>query len=125
MRTGHYYSKEGKRKEDLFFAEYIRKNTKAYSTVLSMILLIELVMAIRGIILFDFSLLRHRLYFISYLFLFLTTGIALFSTYLYSKEKMSSRAITIALYLYCSAIMAWSLLVTWNDLVGGNAPLAF
>ncbi|MBE7004510.1 MAG: diguanylate cyclase [Ruminococcaceae bacterium] len=108
-----------------FFAEYIRKNSKAYIVVLSIVLLFEAVMIVRAGFVFNFTRLRHRLYLASYIFLFLTTLVGLYFIVQNRRGRASPGAVTFILHLYCVSIIAWSLLVSYLDLTIGNTPIVY
>ena len=108
-----------------FFASYARKHRLAYIVVLSVIMLFEGVMIVWGLRMFDFSLLRFQAYLAAYIFLLVVSVLGLIVIILNGKERISARFLTLALHLYCTFIIAWSLLVTYLDLIGGHTPIVF
>ena len=108
-----------------FFSQYMRINSKAYVTVLLTILLFEACLIVRGFFVFDFSYIRHQLYFVSYILLIVISFAALILVLRNRDGRVSSNTITIALHLYCTLIIAWSLLVTILDMMGGHSPLVY
>jgi diguanylate cyclase (GGDEF)-like protein len=108
-----------------FFARYMKKLSRAYIIVLSLIMLFECAMMARGLIRFDFSVRICRLYMAAYVFLFFASLIALIFILRNRRDRVSPRAVTIALHLYCTAIIAWSLLISWLDLTAGHTPVVY
>ncbi len=104
---------------------YVRKFSLAYILVLGVIMLFELFMILRGAFRFDFGKQRQYLYFCSYLFLFLASLLALLCTVRNRSGKVSPKTITFVLHGYCTAIIFWSLLVSYLDLTMGNTPIVY
>ena len=111
--------------DESFFAAYIRKNKNAYVTVLSVVLAFECLMFVRGLVMFDFSRTRHQLYMISYILLSAATALGLIVTIRNAEERISAHTVTLVLHGYCSAIIAWSLLVSYLDLSVGNTAIVY
>ena len=108
-----------------FFAAYIRKNKNAYLTVLAIVLTFEIVMFIRGVFMFDFDKTRHQLYMLSYVLLSAATAVGLIVTFRNAERKISAHVVTLVLHGYCSAIIAWALLVSYLDLSVGNTAIVY
>lgn len=108
-----------------FFSEYIRRNSKAYVVVLSFVLLFESILIIRGIFVFDFARTRHQLYYMSYIFMFCASFVGLAFTAHNRTGRVSPLAMTLVLHFYCTAVIAWSLLVSYLDLAVGNSPIVY
>lgn len=108
-----------------FFARYMKKLSRAYVIVLSLIMLFECAMLVRGLFRFDFSVRICRLYMGAYVFLFLASLVALIFILRNRRDRVSPGAITVTLHLYCTAIIAWSLLISYLDLSAGNTPVVY
>ena len=110
---------------EAFFQAYIRKNSRAYITAASVVLALECAMIVRGIFVFDFAKTRHVLYFLSYLFLGAATLGGLICVLRNRAGHMSPGGITLVLHLYCTVIIAWSMLVSYLDVAVGNSPIVY
>ncbi len=108
-----------------FFSAYIRKNWKAYVTAASVVLALECAMIVRGLFVFDFTRTRHVLYFLSYLFLSAATLLGLSCVLRNRAGRISAMGVTMVLHFYCTAIIAWSMLVSYLDLAVGNSPIVY
>ncbi len=108
-----------------FFAAYIRKNSVAYMLVLSIVLLFETFMIARSLLVTDLTLLRSRVYFGAYIFLFCITLAGLVVTVLSRNGRVSETCVTLVLHLYCTGIIIWSLLISYLDMVAGNTPIVY
>ena len=125
MKERLRFDREAARLREEFFAGYIRKNSRAYTVVASVILLLEAAMITRALFVFDFGYWRHKLYFVSYIFLFCATLAALIFVLRNRGGRIKPLTMTLAQHLYCTAIIIWALLVAYLDLVADNTPIVF
>lgn len=115
-------SREEKRQ---LIGSYILKYRFIYSLLTLLISIFELALFVRGIITFSFSSYRHYLYLFSYAFLFvssLTTSIIIFTG---RKKKFSYKVYDVLLRIYASAILLWSLMISFLDMQVGNVPIVY
>ncbi len=123
--TAGFFNREKRKGREEFFAEYVRKNSAIYIAVTSFILVMELVMIVRGLFMFDFGKIRHVLYFSSYVFLICVTVPALVLVLRNRKSRVSPFVITLFQHLYCVAVIAWALFVSYLDMEAGNSPIVY
>ena len=119
------FDREKAASAEAFFAAYIRKNCRAYVAAASVVLALECFMILRSFFVFDFGRTRHQLYFASYLFLSAATAAGLVCVLRNRRGRISPRSMTLALHLYCTAIILWSMLVSYLDIAVGNSPIVY
>lgn len=125
MKLRSIFDQEINRSVHAFFADYIKRYSVAYILILSAISVFEAIMLVRAFFLFDFTNFRHQLYFISYVFLLGATLLGVVLVVRNNKGMVSANTITIALHVYCSAIIVWSLLISYLDISRGNTPIVY
>ncbi|MCQ2771175.1 MAG: GGDEF domain-containing protein [Clostridia bacterium] len=104
--------------------ENVRKNRYIYAIILATISIFEIVMIIRGSLIFDFKKLKHLLYFCSYILL-LTASISTAIILNIKKLYMNSKVMSITIHIYVGILYAWSTLVSYLDLAAGHTPIVY
>lgn len=104
---------------------YVERYILLYIILISLIIFFELIMMIRGIILFDFRKIKHTLYYSSYIFLFVISVVALILLILKRKGILSKQIMGILVHVYCFSTIAWATFVSALDSQNDNLPWVY
>ncbi len=99
---------------------YLVKYYGIYEIALLLVALLELVMLVRGVLRFDFSVTRHALYFCSYALLLVASVVAFILLECNRKRRSKPDFLVGVLYTYSAAIVAWATLLSYLDMTAGN-----
>lgn len=105
----------------------IIENQKGMFIILSGISIIEIIMIIRALIVFDFAYPKHLAYFISYILLLVLSLIG-FAIILVLRKNKSEKIINLAYYfsnIYTIFICTWACFISYYDMKDGNYPIVF
>lgn len=104
---------------------YIDRYNRIYFCVAALIGLFEVIMLIRGIVVFNFNKTTHLLYFISYLYLFIASLIVALILLKNRNHSVSFKNLTIVVHIYSFVIISWATLVSYLDMTKGNTPIVY
>lgn len=108
-----------------FVVSHVHTYKTAYVLISEMIALFEIIMIVRGLLLFDFSKGTHVAYFCSYCFLFFASVTVAFSLLILDRAKDRTRLLYNIEWIYSLALFAWSFAVSFIDMSRGNSPIVF
>ncbi len=103
-----------------FVSAYIKKLYRLFLLVVCIIAAIELALTLRGLLIFDLSRLKHRLYFYSYLFLLIVSLITPAVSFLCKNRENRDRIMVLQVYLYSFCLILWSAFVTAIDCIANG-----
>ena len=99
---------------------YLVKYYGIYEIALLLVAFLELVMLVRGVFRFNFSLTRDALYFSSYVLLLVASVVSFILLECNRKKKTKPDFLVGVLYTYSAAIVAWATLLSYLDMTAGN-----
>lgn len=107
------------------FTEHIKKSYRVFTAAVCLISFLELLLTIRGLMIFDLSRPKHRLYLYSYLFLLITSLITFLVLCIARGKERRMTAVIVQSHLYAFALMGWSTFVSMIDIVakGDSGPI--
>ena len=106
-------------------AAYIKRYRKIYIAMTLVIALFEAIMAVRGLIVFNWSKPRHITYFICYIVLFVASIFTALFLIFEAKKEQSQKALNLMINMYSTIIIVWSVVMSVLDLSGGNYPIIY
>jgi len=105
--------------------EIVIKYRIPFLGIVSLVCLFEVALFIRGLLLFDLTDVRRRLYLISYVLLFLSSAFSAGLLIHSIVKKTVSRFLIGSVYAYCIFLTLWATLISCLDVVGKNTPFVF
>lgn len=106
-------------------ASYINRYRKIYIAVTLVVALFELVLAIRGLILFNFTKIRSVMYFVSYIVLLASSAYAATFLIIGLKKEQSKMSLNVMINAYSAILLAWAVLMSILDMVGNGYPIIY
>ena len=108
-----------------FVSLHVDSFRKPLVLISGLIAIFEIVMIIRGLIIFDFSRPKHIIYFISYLILLLAS-LSTAMTIIYSNKFKNKKLILYSTeWIYSLVLFVWSLIISYIDMGNGNTPIVY
>lgn len=103
----------------------VKKYRVAFLAIVLLISLFEIIMFVRGLMTFDMTDIRRKLYMLSYilLFLFSVTGAILLIQSI--RKNNVSDFLVASVYTYCVFLSLWATLISCLDVLGRNTPIVF
>ncbi len=99
---------------------HLKKLYKAFASILCVISAIELFLIIRGIMIFDLTRQKHRMYLYSYVFLFIASIVTLVVVQHCKKRKKHKKMMIIQSCIYTCCLVVWSAFVSMVDCVANG-----
>ncbi|MGN0438335.1 MAG: GGDEF domain-containing protein [Lachnospiraceae bacterium] len=103
----------------------ISKNWKGYEAFLFLVIMLEGFMMIYGLLHFDLHDMRRKLYFASYVFLFVYTIVTLLINRIYMTKIKNSRIGLVNACIYNVVLIFWSALISALDILGGGYAVTY
>lgn len=103
----------------------LKKHWRGYEAFLILIAVLEGLMMVYGIMNFDFSDYRRRLYFSSYVFLFIISVIAMIINRICLKRPKLGKADISNVCIYNGVLIFWSAVISALDINGGGYPVTY
>lgn len=111
--------------ENTIFSATIKKYRVQYLFILLLVSLFEIVMIVRGIMFFDFSVFKCVVYMVCYVALLVCSLISIvFVLNNFNKSEISLGTVRM-LYFYCIFMTIWSCCISLTDVYGGHTPIVF
>lgn len=111
--------------DNVIFAATIKKYRVQYLLILFLVSLFEIVMIVRGIIFFDFSVFKCVAYMTCYVALLVCSLISIIFVFNnFNKTEISIGTVRM-LYFYCLFMTVWSCCISLIDIYGGHTPIVF
>ncbi|MCQ2771435.1 MAG: HD-GYP domain-containing protein [Clostridia bacterium] len=117
--------KISKEDKQLLVGSQFKKYNLIYALLTGLIASFELVLFIRGLLVFSFSSISHYLYLSSYSILFVFSLITSILMFVGKKRNFSLKFYNVILRVYACAILIWSLIISYLDMNTGNPPLVY
>lgn len=106
-------------------ASTIKKYRTQYLLILILVSIFELVMIIRGILVFDFSVLKCVLYMSCYVVLLVCSLFCIIVVFRnFNQEEISSHTVN-SLYFYAIFLNIWACAISIIDVIAGHTPIVF
>lgn len=103
----------------------LKRNWRVYEAFLVLIAALECMMIFYGIWHFDLRDSRRKLYFISYVFLFCCSILALvINRFCVKRDKLDGLAI-VNVYVYNTVLILWSAVISAMDIIGGGFEVTY
>ncbi|MCQ2773027.1 MAG: GGDEF domain-containing protein [Bacilli bacterium] len=106
-------------------AAYINRYRKIYIAITLVIALFEAIMAIRGLIFFNWAKPRHVAYFVCYIVLLAASIATATFLILGIKKEQSQKSLNLMINTYSTIMITWAVVMSVLDLVGGNYPIIY
>ncbi|MGN1100624.1 MAG: GGDEF domain-containing protein [Huintestinicola sp.] len=103
----------------------LKKHWHGYEAFLILIAVLEGLMMVYGIINFDFSDMKRRLYFFSYIFLFVISVIAMIINRICLKRPKLENLSISNVCIYNAVLIFWSAVISALDINGGGYPVTY
>ena len=103
----------------------LKKSWRGYEAFMILIAALEGMMMIYGIATFDFSDLRRRMYFVSYVFLFCCTIVAMIINRICIKSGRHDKIMVHNAYIYNMVLIFWAALISALDIIGGGYAVTY
>lgn len=117
--------KEKSKKNFTTIGWYVRRYRILYLIVASVIALLELVLLIRGFIIFDFSKAKHIAFIILYSILFVSSVISVIVLLLIKKKNIGPYFLALFLHLYSAILVLWGAGISIIDIGSGGYPIVY
>ncbi|MGN0598353.1 MAG: GGDEF domain-containing protein [Oscillospiraceae bacterium] len=103
----------------------MKKHWRGYEAFMMLIAALEGMMMVYGIVNFDFHDLRRKLYFASYVFLFVCTVGAFILNRIFMKKERYENGVIQNACVYNVVLILWSSMISALDMVGGGYPVTY
>ncbi len=114
-----------KASEKEVIAATIKKYRTQYLAILCLISLFEIIMMVRGLLLFNFESIRCKVYMCCYVILLVNSLVCIYFVLKnFNKEEIDTKTVS-ALYYYIILITVWSCAISVTDIIGGHTPIVF
>ncbi len=98
----------------------IRKMRNVYFVIICLVGLIELALTVRGLFIFNFARLKHRMYFYSYVFLLVASIVTFAVLMLYRKNEKYIKLVIAQTYIYSACLIVWSTYISTVDCIANG-----
>lgn len=113
-------------KEDTnFVSSHIESFKVPYALISGLIAFFEIIMIIRGLLVFNFSKTYHVVYFISYCVLFVASVIISLCLWTLGKFRSSNKFLYNTVWIYSFILILWASTVSYIDMSKGHSPIVF
>ncbi|MGN1089187.1 MAG: hypothetical protein ACI4Q6_02195, partial [Huintestinicola sp.] len=103
----------------------LQKHWHGYEAFLILISALEGMMMIYGIMNFDFSDIKRKMYFCSYVFLFFCSVAAIIINRISLKNPRLENVSAANVYIYNGVLIFWSAMISALDINGGGYPVTY
>lgn len=103
----------------------LKKSWRSYEIFLIFIIILESIMMVYGIMLFDFHDIKRRLYFSCYIFLFCFSLIALFINRFCMKNAKNMNLAIKNACIYSAVLIFWSSIISALDIIAGGYAVTY
>lgn len=106
-------------------ASYIKRYRKIYIAVTLVIALFEIIMAIRGLFVFNFTNPKHITYFICYIVLLVSSSLVSAFLIVGLKKEQSRKSLNYVINIYSFILLAWAVVMSSMDMLGHGYPIIY